>query len=147
MRTGVLLCLLTAALAPLGCDGTVAPSPQILDLVLRSDTTEYRPTDTFSGTLTFISLTVRKIRHEFPDGGQYHVGLFDSGGVLKLDYSPNAQYPRVSYFELEPHAARTDTVRFALSPTDTLLEGEYRVRAWIEGHTDINAETAVLLEW
>jgi hypothetical protein len=148
MRIGVLLGVLAAVLASLGCgDGTVGVSPQNLDLVLRSDTTVYRPADTFSGTLTFISLTIRRIRQEFPDGGQYHVGLFDSAGALKLDYFPNAQYPAVSYLELEPHAARTDTVRFALAPADTQPEGEYRVRAWIEGHTDIRAETSILLRW
>jgi hypothetical protein len=129
-----------------GRSPTVPISRDNLALDIGSDTTVYLPTDTFTGVLTFTSTAEWRIREEFSDGGIYHVGFYDYRGELKRDYFPNAPQPCVTTFELDPLAARTETLSLPLSwPTDTLRDGEYRVVAWIEGHPDVNSETAILV--
>ncbi len=148
MRVGLLLCLLLAAASLTGCGGADDLSPANLGLDIRADTTVYYPFDPFTGTLTFTNRSRRRIKGEFATMGQYHVDFFDEGGVRQRSYFPNDVYQRVSYLELEPLAARTDTLLFTLSDTnDTLPPGAYRVLAWIEGHPDINSETSILLNY
>ena len=147
-REVAVLAVLLALVAGCGRSPAVALCKDNLELVLRSDSTEYYPFGPFSGTLTFTNTGEWKIRESFPSEGQYHVDFYDEEGVLRRSYFPNAQYQRVSYFELEPLASRTDSLKFTLSDTtDTLPPGTYRVLAWIEGHPDINSETSILLDY
>jgi len=138
--------LMAAVLAASSCDKTVPPSPDNLKLEVKSDSATFLYDGNFSGTLTFVNRSWQKIRETFPSLGQYHVGLYDTSGRLRRDHFPNAQYPAVSCFELEPLATRTETLRFSLSVSpDTILYGWYTVRAWIEGHSDIYSETTIYI--
>ena len=151
MRHGILLCLLLAAVALLaGCGPISHPSPGNLELTLRSDKTSYKSGESFTGTLMFTNKTRRSIDVEFRSLGQYHVDVYDSDGVARIEMFPGGTYLAVSHLTLDPLASRVDTLEFALVYyVDTipcqLPLGTYRIRAWIDRFEDIYSEQNVMI--
>ncbi len=128
---------------------TVPLSKDNLTLQIHADTTVYLTTDTFGGTLTFTNKTERKIRETLPSGVLYHVDIYDDSGRQRRSFFPIPRDSAGLCFELEPFATRTDTLRLPLYPVHAdsiLLDGNYLVVARIEGHPDMEAETAVFVE-
>jgi hypothetical protein len=151
MRHGILLCLLLAAVALLaGCGPITHPSPGDLELTLNSDKPSYKFGEPFTGTLTFANKTRRSIDVEFRSLGQYHVDVYDSDGVARIEMFPGGTYLAISHLTLAPLASRVDTLEFALVYyVDTipyqLPLGTYRIRAWIEDSEDIYSEANITI--
>jgi hypothetical protein len=154
MKASVPLCLLAMMalmLVATGCGRppTLPLSKANLELRIHSDTTVYLSTDTFGGTLTFTNKTERKIRETLPSGVLYHVDIYDDSGRQRRSFLPTPRDSSGLCFELEPLATRTDTLRLPLYPVHAdsiLFDGKYLVVARIEGHPDIESETAVYVE-
>jgi hypothetical protein len=142
MRIGVLLCLL---LAGCGSVPTVPLSKDNLQLELHADTSRYLYTDTLTGTLAFTSKAEWKIRESLPGTTLYRIDFYTDSGTLERTYYPDSLNSAGNWFELDPLATRIDTLRLPLLtlPESLYLYGAYRVIASIEGHPDINSETAI----
>ena len=151
MRHGILLYLLLAAVALLaGCGPITHPSPSDLELTLRSDKTSYKSGESFTGTLMFTNKTRRSIDVEFRTLGQYHINIYDSEGVARIEMFPGGTYLAVSHLTLDPLGTRVDTLEFRLVYyVDTiphpLPPGAYRLRAWIDRFEDIYSEENITI--
>jgi hypothetical protein len=143
--------LTVAALLVLaGCGPISHPSPTDLELTLNSDKPSYKSGESFKGTLTFANKTRRVIDVEFRSLGQYHVDVYDSDGVVRIEGFPGAGAPAVSHLTLDPLALRVDTLEFPLVYyVDTvpyqLPSGAYRLRAWIDRFEDIYSEENITI--
>jgi hypothetical protein len=143
--------LAVVALAVLaGCGPISHPSPTDLELILSSDKPYYKSGESFTGTLTFVNKTRRVIDVEFRSLGQYHVDVYDSEGVVRIEGFPGAGAPAVSHLTLDPLGMRIDTLEFLLvyyvdTIPHALPPGAYRLRAWIDRFEDIYSEENITI--
>jgi hypothetical protein len=133
-----------AALLAAACNSTIATlSPDNLGVEITSDLPVYAPRGNFAGTFTFVSKSGQRMKVRFPTTGLYHVDFYDVDGNLRRSYF-TGQDSVVTYLELAPFGTRTDSLKFPLySPSESLLAGPVRVRAWVDGYEGIYSETAI----
>jgi hypothetical protein len=139
-----------ALLVLAGCGPISHPSPTDLELTLNSDKPSYKSGESFTGTLTFANKTRRPIDVQFATLGQYHIVVYDSEEVARIEMFPGAAAPAVSYLTLDPLGMRIDTLEFLLvyyvdTIPHALPPGAYRLRAWIDRFEDIYSEESITI--
>jgi hypothetical protein len=139
-----------ALLVLVGCGPISHPSPTDLELTLNSDKPSYKSGESFTGTLTFVNKTRRPIDVQFATLGQYHVDVYDSEGVARIEGFPGAGAPAVSHLTLDPLGMRVDTLKFLLvyyvdTIPHALPPGAYRLHAWIDRFEDIYSEENITI--